>query len=289
MANSAQIDLRDKMRLEVPLRQEIDEFTRAVVRDYVREVSGDGLHQDANDKWDEFLALLLFRHYRRVGGVFGARTGPRLPASVRTTPAEQEIIDTALRRRFGIRAPAQAEIINATTQRQMLVALAAAREAASQLRTETGRDLTREQVAAAAGLNLNRAMAGRKEGIVTLETQAPAEQSKLVEAEILSGVRPEAAGQPSPFPSPVKKAWLTQGDDRVRDFPHFAFSHVRADLQVKNQNEPYIVTGERLMYPGDMSLGASLGNVIRCRCSSVVDADVLQDIRIQRRMMEIAI
>jgi hypothetical protein len=59
------------------------------------------------------------------------------------------------------------------------------------------------------------------------------------------------------------KVWGTMGDDKVRP------AHEDADGQEQPLDQPFIVDGEMLMYPGDTDLGASAGNVCNCRCSSV--------------------
>ena len=64
----------------------------------------------------------------------------------------------------------------------------------------------------------------------------------------------------------ARKQWVTMGDNLVRTSP---FNHVEANGQVVNINEPYMVSGELLNYPGDVSLGASPGNVVNCRCISI--------------------
>jgi len=52
-------------------------------------------------------------------------------------------------------------------------------------------------------------------------------------------------------------------DDRVRDGDNTDFDHTNvASVPI---NEPFIVSGEELMYPGDPN--ASAGNYIRCRCA----------------------
>ena len=63
----------------------------------------------------------------------------------------------------------------------------------------------------------------------------------------------------------VTKTWVTVGDERVRP------AHVAADDQIVNINQPFRVGGELLFIPGDTSLGATVGNVIRCRCAAVTD------------------
>jgi len=56
-----------------------------------------------------------------------------------------------------------------------------------------------------------------------------------------------------------KHEWITTTDGREREW------HGAADGQVQPLNRPFIVNGERLMYPGDS--GGSASNVINCRCA----------------------
>ncbi len=59
----------------------------------------------------------------------------------------------------------------------------------------------------------------------------------------------------------LKKQWLAASDERVRD------SHADADGQEVEPDEPFVVNGEELMYPGDPA--GSAENVINCRCTQV--------------------
>lgn len=59
----------------------------------------------------------------------------------------------------------------------------------------------------------------------------------------------------------VKKIWISLLDDVTR------VSHVFADGQIQNMDDPFIVGGEALMYPRDPS--GTLGNIINCRCERV--------------------
>jgi len=68
------------------------------------------------------------------------------------------------------------------------------------------------------------------------------------------------------FIASAKKEWETMGDSKVRIKP---FNHQAANGQQVGITEPFIVSGQLLKYPGDMSLGASIGNVVNCRCLSV--------------------
>lgn len=68
----------------------------------------------------------------------------------------------------------------------------------------------------------------------------------------------------------TKKRWLTSRDARVRRPEGSSpFDHVAAEGQTVAIDEPFIVSGEQLMFPGDRSRGASAGNIINCRCTTV--------------------
>lgn len=61
----------------------------------------------------------------------------------------------------------------------------------------------------------------------------------------------------------MMKEWVATNDDRTRD------EHNEADGQQVPVNEPFIVGGEKMMYPADLSMGASAWNTINCRCTMV--------------------
>ena len=54
------------------------------------------------------------------------------------------------------------------------------------------------------------------------------------------------------------KRWVATADERTRP------DHAAADGQEVPNDEPFEVGGELMMYPGDISLGASAGNVVNC-------------------------
>jgi SPP1 gp7 family putative phage head morphogenesis protein len=60
----------------------------------------------------------------------------------------------------------------------------------------------------------------------------------------------------------TKKQWLTALDERTREW------HAEADGQTVGIDEPFIVMGEKLMYPGDKN--GSPENIINCRCSIIL-------------------
>lgn len=77
----------------------------------------------------------------------------------------------------------------------------------------------------------------------------------------------------------LEKEWFAAIDERTRP------AHAAADGQIVDANRPFIVNGEELMMPGDVS--GSPGNVINCRCSSAsfpkaepetIQSDLLEDL-----------
>lgn len=62
---------------------------------------------------------------------------------------------------------------------------------------------------------------------------------------------------------PLVKEWIAADDDRTRDDE---WDHVSADGQRRAMAEPFEVSGEPMMQPGDPS--ASAGNIVNCRCGT---------------------
>ena len=59
------------------------------------------------------------------------------------------------------------------------------------------------------------------------------------------------------------KTWVTVGDNKVRH------AHRLADRKKTNINNFFIVDDEKLLYPKDMSNGATPSNVMGCRCLTI--------------------
>ena len=253
------------------LADEIRAFNKRIVRGTVGEYGRTGRPFDASTVQPELTELLL-NHYDRVGEPFSEQITEILPDDIEATDAETAAIASALALFFTARAPEQAEIITGTNQRNIDDSITTA-IMVSQEEAAAGRPQTRFDIAALTGAVLSRKLTGRVTGIASLETQAPAETAKATEAQVLTGQPPSVTGG-TLRETPVTKEWVTVGDERVRE------AHVSADSQTMTLNVPFQVGGELLRWPGDTSLGASAGNVINCRCSSVVSRD---DVFAERR------
>lgn len=63
------------------------------------------------------------------------------------------------------------------------------------------------------------------------------------------------------------KEWVSTLDSANRGAnPNSAFDHLTCDGQIVLNEEAFLISGQKLLHPGDTSLGASAGNVIQCRC-----------------------
>jgi len=284
-------ELGEKLRLEAELRPRVRAARRSLVREVTRSFGRGGSLPDVASISEKELGPILLDHYGRVGEKFSRTIGEELPSSLRATPREEGELSGIMALLFEDRAPKQAREIASTDEKNAKTSVEVAGMERLRIEEEEGRSVTRLEEALIVGIVLGRRLQGREQGIVTRETQVPAEMSKMSELQVLLNL-------PIPFPGgrrrgrstrevPEKrvfKGWVSQGDSRVRTPPDSAFDHLKADSGQVPVDEPFIVSGEKLMHPGDESLGASKGNIAGCRCSSQVDVEEVASARM--RMVE---
>lgn len=251
---SVESELRLKISLEERFRREVRALFNRIRIEYRVGVST-GRPTRAGAYLSEWTSRLTAQ-YRRVQNAF---------RGVVKAPMKQDDNDmvlAALAVWIADRAPVSAEQITDTTQRNMDDALVQARQVFS----DEGRfDYTDRELALVAAAILRRKFLGREENIIATETQAAAESTKVIEAYDTMGLAPmsvvtrEPAGESEIDGS---KQWETVGDNRVRS------AHRRASGQTRDVDGLFIVDGQRLLYPGDNSHGATIDNTINCRCSA---------------------
>lgn len=281
LAEIAADDLRKKLRLERVFSPEIRKLFRAQADEYRRAVARSGVSPGAESYRDDWEAALRVQ-FRRCQKAFrqdvalasGAKSfqGWATKADL-TADEEQELndlIDEALGAWALDKSQEDADIITATTDREM-------REALEQARIDSeNQDLP--SIAALAATYLLRKMMARVPTISTTETQVGAESTKHIVSEAMSGKVPAALtsrrikpeGAPTVY-RPVgperqaTKTWVTQGDRRVRP------SHVAANRQKVLNEEMFSVGGYRLRFPADGLFGAPASIICNCRCLSVYE------------------
>lgn len=109
----------------------------------------------------------------------------------------------------------------------------------------------------------------RMGAIANVQTNGTAEEARREEAYRQMRARVEVV-QDGQENVRLIQVWHNVGDNRVRGAPHnprpSAFDHWSCEGQERPIDEPFTITGELLRFPGDSSLGASIGNLANCRC-----------------------
>ena len=164
-----------------------------------------------------------------------------------------------------IRSVTQSQFITATSNQD---AMDATRAALATLRAENPLvEPSNADVAREASKQLQKDFDARTGVISNMETQAPAEQAKALEAAALAGAAILPFQSVERVPDRVTKLWATILDGAERP------AHHAANGQKVDINDTFKVGGEELLFPGDTSQGASMGNVANCRCSAVFEKE----------------
>jgi len=227
----------------------------------------------------EPLRTILMQHYFKTSKVFSKQVRSQMPANITSTEIEDRNIDIQLGILWNRRAVSQTDHINATTQKKMDLAWQTVQQLAREsAEAEEPKIITHREMVAMAQNMLKQSFGFRSRSIACIETQFAAESSKFIEVGVM--VRDDASNLKALSGSEVRKRWDSMGDSKVRTG---TFNHLRADGQLRPRADAFSVSGQFLMFPGDTSLGASMGNIAGCRCSS--DA-VIGDIILLRNGFE---
>lgn len=269
----AYADMKEKRAFEDMLAKDIRREFRRIGEDYETVFASTG-HQLYLSGYEEAIAKVLRDSYRKVSGAFKDNIRENLSPSLNSRlkgPSVSTEIDLILKNYFDARAKNQAKLIIDTTHDRMTEALAGVIEDSS-----TGNLSNADQYEIAAGMArwFRDIAPGRATAIGMTEVGNSAEVSKHTESIILK----KALQKPKfvailygikvrvvfPIGSPeANKVWVTTLDEKTRP------EHAEADFQSVAWGEAFNVGGEQMQYPTDESMGASIGNVINCRCDSV--------------------
>ena len=281
----AALDLNAKLRLEARLRPLVARAQDRTTQVVTRALAANGQLPNVAAIEAEAFAPILRDHYDLVAQVFDHRLGDQLPDDVAKTPEEEAIIVAALIRIFDGDAPSHAELIGKTSERNARRSVELSNRESQRIQEEENRVPSLAEEATLAGSMFASSQRGRRTGIVMTETQGPAERAKFQEALVLLSVAPILVGRGDPVADQSQESekvatqdWVTMGDNKVRTKP--GTGHRGADGQTVNVGEPFTVGGQRLLHPGDTSLGATMNNVANCRCSAV--ANVVEIVRVRR-------
>ncbi len=257
---SAQEDERKKLELEaILIPQLINRYFSPISKDFFKTYSESGVIPNFS-LHDQNLNKVLNTNFDKTAKEFSRKLRNEL-GRVENAQQLNEIIEANLESlKIQNLAISQKSISNTTQNdlqksvKDIILAAAAANVV-----------LNNRQIALRARRKFNLLSSSRVNTISGTQTQQAAEGAKNEEVGALNrnnAVFPAAGIR---FATAIiRKTWITKMDNRVRP------AHVAAQGQRVKLKEPFKVGGELLMIPGDTSLGASLGNIIECRCSAIV-------------------
>lgn len=282
---TAEKEYRKKITLERKMQIELKELFTSMSLDFAALYAQTGTILDATLYADDIRGIVS-RQYRRTAKAFSGQLIKFLRIASRTEKEKVtrdltliaqsrgqtllqliDEIDNKTRGEINVyianRTSFDVSKIIKTTQERLNGAVATAK---ASLLDELERAPSIREIAAVSSKNFKQLSFNRIGVISSTTTQGGAEGAKDIERDNFNDIRNGFdAREAGVEPAEARETWISQGDSLVRTAP---FSHRSADFQEK-ENGVYIVGGEALKFPGDRSLGASAGNTINCRCSSV--------------------
>jgi hypothetical protein len=249
------IKLKFERQLAIKMRTMFRQISRTVKHEYLVEGR---VPLQLNQFFEVDLEGILRKHYRKVAKRFNNRLKEQVIKSILPQFLEiksSAVLEKAINDYIILRSRLQTEIISNTTQKEILKAYT---EAAFE-----GQTLTREEYAEEASFAFERRAMGRADTIGLTETQNIAEKTKDLEAQYFFAENELVAGGVAITEENAEllKTWSAILDKVTRP------THVEADDQTVPKDDPFIVGGAQLMFPGDTSLGAPLDEIINCRCN----------------------
>lgn len=110
------------------------------------------------------------------------------------------------------------------------------------------------------GKGVRKIAADLRERIVSMNVESAIRTARTAVTSAENGGRQDTFEAAAEAGIKVRRRWLATLDSRTRP------EHGHADGQERGVDEPFIVGGEKLMFPGDKSHGASGWNIYNCRC-----------------------
>jgi hypothetical protein len=249
-------NLAAKLQIESAFRRDLKTLFNKVNRDFVRHYKLYGQLAPIDRNKDAIRDLLL-KYYRMINRKFGYQIRTNNVKMIEKIETKNVGLDSEIDKQLDVysqnHSEEQANIISQTNIREQ-------QEIVRKIRAEAalaGVLLTDNDVADQASDVLEEKYNGRIDTIAATETQNVSEHTKYIEATVIGGL---LVGMN--INNPLKKRWISVLDERTRD------SHVAADGQEVPANDPFLVGSDKMMQPGDTSLGAGLDNVINCRCNA---------------------
>lgn len=259
-----------KMKLEQGLLRQMKSYYNQIAQLNRAIYTETGQTLDVSE-FDMELQGVLLAHYRKVGRSIGTNLRRQINKAAPDFFEKKQIdeqITLALTEAFRRWADESTLKISESTQRALddTFSDAQAQAVAAALQGEEETIIDNAAIAIEGTKAFKNRVKSRPQTTATTETQKAFEGSKQIEMEVVIAEVENITGESAQ--EVIETEWVAVLDQNTRQ------AHVIADGQRRPLNEPFIVGGERLLYPGDTSLGATAKNVINCRC---IAAQIIND------------
>lgn len=246
-------DTAKKMKQELRVFKDIKPFLRKVNREFEEEYLATGQVLDA-ENFKEELSVLLFSNYNRISKQF--KFNIRESFEEQVSPEINALINRDINRSMSNLSIFRSGLILQTTNRIIAQDLSSS---ISEL-IEDDKELTNAAISKTTKKKLDKSVDGRSKTISISETETSAEETKLIEQQVLTDNDVDLDGVLI-TPALIRRVWFTMLDERVRR------AHALAHGQESNSSGIFRVGGESLRFPGDPN--GSAGNIINCRCAAI--------------------
>lgn len=267
----AEKDVKSKKRLEDNFVGDLNTFFEQLARDFRLLYASSGKVITLNDTYSQEMDSLLKKNYRSIGSEFDSKTRELIAKTIDHEKYEanqdnQDVLDNKIKfLLFAFmlqRSKAMTPKIISTAQEAIVT------KVSNYITDKAKLGMIASQTQIANDVSKQIELWGRKHSpvIAVTETQTVSETAKFVEnMKINEIVKASATGtEAGNIQLGVVKFWVTAGDEKVRE------SHGVIDGQSVKENESFRTgNGNMMRYCGDMSQGASLDDVINCRCSTI--------------------
>jgi hypothetical protein len=264
---------KKKLEFEKSLMGALYLFFNKMSKDINKAFSDGGAIIDTSDYYEEFKAILK-KSYDESTEYFSEHFDRELKRQIaRTTNSElaqrsslillilidqKQNIKRSLNEYIAIQTDKQTKIILKTTQEIIDKTISEVTDELDEA-LPVGENPTNQEIGKESSIRIENENDNRVGTISETEVSMGSGQGEQTEANILGGMlASEDLGQLI-----IQKTWLSQLDGVVRE------AHLIAHGQKQPTSRPFNVGGEQLQYPTDTSLGASMGNIINCRCFSI--------------------
>ena len=248
-------ELKDKISIEVPFETAIWKFFKKLINAEKEALGVKKKQINFNLYNDELTEILMAQYGRAQKKALGFFLKDPL---VKGTLTEQEIlmIKNSTVRQTNEYMKKRASVISKEIMETTKQNLQQSYATVDKVIMDNGLKVTEQERLSMVMDKFSTRLENRKQTIAITETQNIFETVKNVEA-VSTAERLTRQGKN------LQKRWNSKLDSHTRP------AHAAAHGQRVPITGLYTVAGESLDYPGDTSHGASIGNTIRCRCSSM--------------------